>query len=129
MVPIDPRTGQPVPPASTPGQVAPAPVTPAPVSFSARLYPANELAGSYGIILGTVTNDRHGRGVFSASIRGEQYTGEATRKAGSPREGLASGSGSRGGYLSCQYTLNSPSLGSGYCRLHNGAEFSMHLGN
>ena len=75
-----------------------------------------------------VTNDLHGRGTFQASIQGENFVGEATRKAGSSREGLASGAGTRGGYLSCQYSMNSSTMGMGSCRLSNGALFSMHVG-
>jgi hypothetical protein len=127
VVPIDPRTGQPVPVAGSVPAAAPAPALP--VSFPARLYPANDLAGGYGVISATVTNDLHGRGTFNASINGESFVGEATRKAGSSREGVANGAGNRGAYLSCQYTMNSATLGTGTCRLNNGAEFTMHVGN
>lgn len=125
VVPIDPRTGQPAPLPSGAPVVAPA----LPISFPVRLYPANPLASGYGVINATVTNDLHGRGSFNASINGESFVGEATRKAGSSREGLASGAGNRGGYLSCQYTMNSATLGTGSCRLNNGAVFTMHVGN
>lgn len=127
VLPIDSRTGQPVAPAGAPVVVAPAPALP--LTFPARLYPANPLASGYGVINATVTNDLQGRGSFNASINGEPFVGEATRKAGSSREGLASGVGSRGGYLSCQYTMNSATLGTGTCRLNNGAVFTMHVGN
>jgi hypothetical protein len=125
VVPIDPRTGHAVP--SPHPSVVPAPVLP--LSFPARLYPANDLASGYGVINATVTNDLQGRGSFSTSINGESYSGEATRKGGSSREGLANGAGNRGGYISCNYTMNSATLGSGSCRLSNGALFSMHVGN
>lgn len=125
VVPIDPRTGQAVPPP----QVAVVPAPAVPLSFPARLYPANDLASGYGVINATVTNDLQGRGTFSTHINGESFSGEATRKAGSGREGLANGSGNRGSYLSCTYTMNSATLGSGTCRLSNGALFSMHVGN
>lgn len=127
VLPIDPRTGQPVSPAGTPVVVAPAPALP--LTIPARLYPANPLASGYGVINATVTNDLQGRGSFNASVNGESFVGEATRKAGSSREGLASGAGNRGGYLSCQYTMNSATLGTGTCRLNNGAVFTMHVGN
>jgi len=127
VLPIDPRTGQPVQPAGVPVVVAPALALP--LTFPARLYPANELASGYGVINATVTNDLQGRGSFNASINGESFVGEATRKAGSSREGLASGAGNRGSYLSCQYTMNSATLGTGTCRLNNGAVFTMHVGN
>lgn len=127
VMPIDPRTGQ---PASLPsGAAVPVPAPALPVSFPARLYPANELARGYGVINATVTNDLHGRGTFNASINGESFVGEATRKAGSSREGLANGAGNRGGYLSCHYTMNSATLGTGSCRLNSGAVFTMHVGN
>lgn len=127
VVPIDPRTGQ---PATVPATAAPAVApAPGPSTFPARLYPANELASAYGTINATVTNDLHGRGTFNASINGESFAGEATRKAGSSREGVANGAGNRGSYLSCQYTMNSPTLGTGTCRLNTGAVFTMHVGN
>lgn len=126
VVPIDLRTGQPAPLPSG----APVVTTPAlPLTFPARLYPANPQASSYGLINATVTNDLQGRGSFNANINGESFVGEATRKAGSSREGLASGAGNRGSYLSCQYTMNSAALGTGTCRLNNGAVFTMHIGN
>ena len=125
VVPIDPRTGQAVPPPPTTMAVVPA----APLTFPARLYPANDLASGYGVINATVTNDLHGRGSFSTTINGEAFAGEATRKAGSSREGVANGAGNRGSYLSCAYTMNSATLGSGSCRLSNGSLFSMHVGN
>lgn len=127
VVPIDPRTGQPVATPSGPPVTAPAPTLP--VTFPARLYPANELASGYGVINATVTNDLHGRGSFNANINGESFAGEATRKAGSAREGVANGAGNRGSYLSCQYTMNSATLGTGSCRLNGGAVFTMHIGN
>jgi hypothetical protein len=101
---------------------------PGPVTFSARLYPANEQASPYGVVAAVVTNDLNGRGHFSTNILGENFSGEATRVAGSSREGLANGAGSRGGYITCRYTMNSPTLGTGSCRLANGATFTMHVG-
>ncbi len=127
VVPIDPRTGQPAAVPSSAPVAAPAPALP--VSFPARLYPANDLASRYGVVNATVTNDLHGRGTFNANINGESFMGEATRKAGSSREGVANGAGNRGGYLGCQYTMNSSTQGTGTCRLNNGAVFTMHVGN
>lgn len=128
VVPINPAPGQPgyVPPAAP---VTMPSVQPAPVVFTARLYPANDLAVRHGMVGGVVTNDLNGRGTFNANIQGESFVGEATRKAGSSREGLASGAGSRGSYLSCQYTMNSSTLGTGICRLSDGAQFTMHVGS
>lgn len=120
---------QPLPPTSpVPGPTVAAPAAPAPVTFTARLYPANEQAAQYGIVAASVTNDLNGRGYFTTAIGGEAFSGEATRVAGSPRDGQASGAGSRGSFLNCRYTMNSPTLGSGNCRLNNGAAFTMHVG-
>lgn len=101
---------------------------PGPVTFTARLYPANEMASPYGTVAAVVTNDLHGRGHFSTALQGENFTGEATRLAGSGRDGVANGAGNRGSYLSCRYSMNSPTLGTGNCRLSNGALFTMHIG-
>ena len=119
--------GQPAP--SAPPSQAYA-VTPGPVaqSFSARLYPSNAEAARYGTVAGTVTNDMNGRGHFNAQIGGEQFQGEATRVAGSRGAGVANASGNRGGNLSCQYTMNSATLGSGQCVLNGGPAFTMHIG-
>ncbi|MBE7368208.1 hypothetical protein [Ramlibacter pallidus] len=100
-----------------------------PVTFSARLYPANELASGYGMVAAVVTNDLNGRGHFSTAIQGESFTGEATRVAGSARDGVANGAGNRGSYISCRYTMNSATLGTGSCRMSNGATFTMHVGS
>ena len=102
---------------------------PVPATFTARLYPSNDMAASYGMVGGVVTNDMNGRGHFSTQIGGEAFNGEATRVAGSTREGLASGAGNRGGYITCRYAMNSPTLGTGNCRLANGATFTMHVGS
>lgn len=108
--------------------VVQAPAPPAPLTLAVRLYPANDQATALGVVHAVVTNDLHGRGTFQATIQGESFMGEATRKAGSSREGLASGAGSRGSYLSCQYAMNSSTLGMGSCRLSSGALFTMHVG-
>ena len=122
VVPMAPAT-------SVPGPTAPVVMAPpAPITFAARLYPANDLAASYGMVSAVVNNDLNGRGYFSTNIGGEAFAGEATRVAGSQKDGLANGSGNRGGYISCHYTMNSPSLGTGNCRLNNGAVFTMHVG-
>ncbi len=118
----------PIHPAHTPA--APAVYAPpAAVTFAARLYPANDAASSYGMVSAVVTNDLNGRGTFSTNINGESFTGEATRLTGSSsREGVANGAGNRGGYISCRYQMNSATLGTGQCRLSNGALFTMHVG-
>jgi hypothetical protein len=109
---------------------APAPsAPPPPLTFTARLYPSNDLAAQHGVVAALVTNDLNGRGQFSTTIAGESFAGEATRQAGSTRDGVANGAGNRGGYISCRYTMNSPTLGTGTCRLSTGATFTMHVGS
>ncbi|EJL83584.1 hypothetical protein PMI15_02597 [Polaromonas sp. CF318] len=123
VVPVQPNH----PPVTSTVYVTPA--VPASTTFAARLYPANDLARGYGMVGAVVTNDMNGRGTFTTNINGESFTGEATRIAGSStREGVANGSGSRGNYISCRYQMNSSTLGTGQCRLSNGAEFTMHVG-
>lgn len=123
VVPIQP--GSPYPPAAV---HLPVPAPAAPVTFAARLYPANDAASGYGMVSAVVTNDLNGRGTFSTNIGGESFTGEATRVAGSSRDGVANGAGNRGSYLNCRYTMNSATLGTGSCRLSTGAVFTMHVG-
>ena len=126
VVPVQPVPGGPVQsPAAAAASVAP--VNSA-VTFNARMYPSNDLAAKYGTVQGTVTNDMHGRGIFTANIRGEAYSGEATRSASNSRTGIANGSGSRGGWMRCTYQMNSATLGTGQCELDTGARFTMHLG-
>lgn len=120
VVPLEPHHGR------APVYV-PAP-PPVPVTLAARLYPANDMASAYGMVSAVVTNELNGRGHFNTTINGESFSGEATRLAGSGREGLANGSGNRGNYISCRYTMNSSTLGTGKCSLSNGAEFNMHVG-
>lgn len=115
-------------PTSTTVVVQPVPA-PASVTFAVRLYPANAAASAHGMVHAVVTNDLNGRGTFNATIGGEVFTGEATRRAGSSRDGVANGSGNRGSYLSCQYQMNSNTLGTGNCRHSDGALFSMHIGH
>ena len=77
-----------------------------------------------------MTNDLHGRGMFTTSINGESFSGEATRVGGSSsREGIANGAGNRGSYINCSYKMNSATQGMGQCRLSNGGQFTMHVGN
>lgn len=124
VVPMQP-IGQPAPPAQA---MAVLPAGPIAQTFTARLYPSNAAAAAYGMVAGTVTNDMNGRGHFNAVIGAEQFQGEATRVAGSERNGLANASGTRGGMLSCRYTMNSATLGSGNCVLNGGPAFTMHIG-
>jgi hypothetical protein len=109
--------------------IAQSPPPPTSATFSARLYPSNDLASAYGMVLGQVTSDLNGKGMFSTVINGESFSGEATRTAGSSRSGVANGAGNRGSYIACRYQMNNATLGTGQCKLSNGAEFSMHVGN
>jgi hypothetical protein len=104
------------------------PAMPAPLTFTAHLYPSNDVAAPYGMVGATVTNDLNGRGHFTTQIGPEVFHGEATRMAGT-REGVANGTGTYGSYINCRYTMNSATLGQGACRLNNGATFTMHVGS
>lgn len=115
-----------------PNTVYVTPAAPAPTSmtFAARLYPANDTAAAYGVINAVVTNDLNGRGVFTTNINGESFSGEATRVgSGSARSGVANGAGNRGSYINCNYQMNTTVLGTGQCKLSNGALFTMHVGS
>lgn len=123
VVPIQPR--EPVQPSTV--YVAPPAAS---VTFTARLYPANQAAAAYGMVGAVVTNDLHGRGTFSTVINGESFAGEATHAASNAsREGIANGAGNRGSYINCHYQMNSATMGTGQCRLSNGAQFTMHVGS
>lgn len=116
----------PYPLGQQPGAVVIAPEVP--VHMSARLYPANDAATPYGMLTANVTNQLNGKGQFTVNVAGETLQGEATRTAGSSRSGTASASGPRGSFMQCSYTMNNATMGSGNCRLNNGAQFSMHVG-
>ncbi|MGL4233017.1 MAG: hypothetical protein ACRDAM_13525 [Casimicrobium sp.] len=106
--------------------VAPPPAAPAVANL--RLYPSNEAASRIGVVSGQVVNLLDGRGQFSVTVGGETFTGEATRTPNKSNSGVASGAGSRGGFLSCQYSMSSPTQGVGTCNLSSGAAFRMHIG-
>lgn len=132
ILPMD-RHGNPVyptPPIVYNSQVGtpPPPTTVGPVTISARLYPANELAAATGVISGTVTNMLTGKGRFVLSYKGETYTGEATRVSDDSRRGVASAFSPQGGYMSCEYQMNTPRQGAGTCIFANGAKYKLHLG-
>jgi hypothetical protein len=118
-----------------PGSFAPqaAPHSPPPSGaigavLQARLYPANDLATQTGVIHGTVTNLMTGKGRFQLQYRGETLSGEATRIDGDSRRGVASAYGTSGGYMSCEYQMNTPRQGAGTCMFSNGARYQVHLG-
>lgn len=134
VVPLDER-GYPIfpyPPQTYDGQIT-APPSPhqktGPITISARLYPANEQAAETGVVTGTVTNKLTGKGLFNLSYRGETYTGEATRVSNDSRRGVASAFSPNGGYMSCEYQMNTPRQGAGTCIFSNGAKYDLHLGN
>ena len=94
--------------------------------YTARLYPSNDAAAKIGQISGVITNPERGHGEFSFANAGESFRGEATRAPGST-QGVANASGSRGGFVRCQYTMNSTELGSGSCQFSNGARYDLHV--
>ena len=100
----------------------------APVTLVAKLYPANDVAARAGVLTGTVTNHLGGKGEFRFDLGGEMVLGEATRVDGDSRRGVASGYGSRGTYMSCDYQLTSPTFGTGACSLSSGAKYQLHFG-
>ena len=121
----------PTPPPTYHGQVG-TPSTPkkvGPITISARLYPDSELAAETGVVTGTVTNMLTGKGRFNLSYKGETYTGEATRVSDDSRRGVASAFSPKGGYMSCEYQMNTPRQGAGACLFSNGAKYKLHLGN
>src|ERR1700741_3315409 len=97
VVPIDSR-GYPVL-VQPPTPVAAA--QPVPLSFQARLYPLNELAGKTGTLTATVTDSANGHAVFVIAYPGELLQGEASRLSG--QRGIASASGPHGTYVNCDY--------------------------
>ena len=131
--PVTPRGARPAvwlpPPADAPGTELPAPAGPsAPTSLQARLYPSNEVATETGMLSGTVTNMMTGKGFFQLNYKGEVLSGEATRVPGDERRGLANAYGQRGTYMSCDYRMSTPYLGTGTCKLSNGAQYQVHIG-
>lgn len=133
VLPMD-RYGNPIYPSPPPsyGEKA-APPSPSrkagPITISARLYPDSDLAAETGVITGTVTNMLTGKGRFNLSYKGETFTGEATRVSNDSRRGVASAFSPTGGYMSCEYQMNTPRQGAGACLFSNGAKYKLHLGN
>lgn len=118
-------TAYPIPPVPPGPQAVPL----APVSMNARLYPANELANQTGMITGTVTNMRTGKGRFQIQYGNEIMTGEATRHGNDDRSGIASAYGTGGTFMQCEYQMNSPVQGAGNCTFSNGARYRLHIGS
>lgn len=128
VIPLNPD-GSPAYPVVAP--IAPVVVPSAPASqpISLRLYPANDVASSTGVIAGSVTNYLNGRGTFMLNVGGETMSGEATRSlSGSGRDGIANAYGARGSFANCRYTMNSTTQGMGTCAFSNGAQYQLHIG-
>jgi hypothetical protein len=90
VVPVDPRTGQPYPPAArdaayssgyavspTPPVVAVQP--PAPTLINVRLYPLNAQANKGGLLTAQVVDNNAGHGTFTVPYLGDTLQGESTR--------------------------------------------------
>jgi len=103
---------------------------PFPAAVPARLYPTNDLARQVGMLNGSVTNMRNGKGRFQLHYRGDMLTGEATRaSSGDAHSGVANAYGARGTFMNCQYRMNNPRQGSGTCTFSDGATYDAHLGS
>lgn len=117
-------------------EAVPAPIAPLvvhtdpfPTVVPARLYPTNDLARQIGMLNGSVTNMRNGKGKFQLPYRGDVLTGEATRATdGDAHSGVANAYGSRGTFMNCAYRMNNPRQGSGTCSFSDGATYDVHLG-
>lgn len=95
-------------------------------TLNARLYPSNSSAQALGAGVATIVVKNTGQGTFQARIGAESFSGDATRTPGS-NSGQANGAGSLGRYVSCNYTMNSDTVGSGTCTTSAGASFNMHI--
>ena len=156
-VPVDTRTGQVLwPPASNPtasreGAPVPAPMPlapPSPSTYTARLYPINDVANRAGMLTAVVTDGHGGRGSFALSYLGESMQGEASRVdnghvgfgrihrevlglaavTAQGRRGVANAFGARGINAQCEYVLSGPSQGTGACLFSDGARYQLHFG-
>jgi hypothetical protein len=155
VVPIDPRTGRPLPATDGTGGLtaAPAPLVlppapPAPSQLQARLYPLNEPANAGGLLVAQVVDNHTGRGSFTLQYRGAMLQGESTsigpgyaaygrihrEVLGSwtapiaGKRGIANAYGPGGVNAQCEYVLTGPSLGTGACLFSDGAKYQMHFG-
>lgn len=152
VIPVDARTGHPLPVAAAPGPGYPGPTVappppPGPTQMQARLYPLNETASQSGMLIAQVTDHLGGRGSLAVNYRGQWLQGEATRvDAGyagfgrvheqvlgparreyGGRRGMAN---VFGGGLSaqCEYVITGPALGTGACLFSDGAKYQLHFG-
>jgi hypothetical protein len=154
-VPVDTRTGQILwPPATNPtapreAVPVPMPVAPsAPATYTARLYPINDIANRAGMLTAVVTDGHGGRGSFTLSYLGEAMQGEASRVENGHvgfgrihrevlglgavtvqgRRGIANAFSARGVNAQCEYVLSGPSQGTGACLFSDGARYQLHFG-
>lgn len=95
--------------------------------LSVRLYPTNERAETYGVSTASIVRQQNDYAVFTADIGGKSFSGEATRSATNHNKGTANGTSNDGRYLNCTYEMNTPQMGSGQCKLSDGATFSIHI--
>ena len=155
VVPIDPRTGRPLPVSDGPGgpavvspAIVPPPAPPAPTPLQARLYPLNESANAGGLLVAQVVDNHTGRGSITLQYRGAQLQGESTAigpgyaaygrihrevlgswtAPTSGKRGIANAYGPAGVNAQCEYVLTGPSLGTGACLFSDGAKYQMHFG-
>lgn len=135
--PNGPYAYYPLPPLSPPGPWAsergdvtapPSARAQMPAVLQARLYPSNDIASQTGVVGGTVTNMMNGKGRFQLQYGGETLVGEATSVDGNAKRGAASAYGTNGGFMSCEYQLNTPRQGAGNCTFSNGAQYKLHIG-
>lgn len=158
VVPVDPRTGQPLPVGGTYGTapqtvtvIQPANVPPVPQSvvLTARLYPLNPQASKAGMLTAVVVDHQGGRGSFNVSYLGDALQGEATRvdngyaafgrvhtdvlgpsrRDFTGQRGIANGYGGKGSSVQCEYLVTGPGVGTGVCLFSDGAKYQMHFGS
>lgn len=158
VVPIDPRSGRPLPVSDGAGGTAAAPApaaVPAPVPqapsapsvLTARLYPLNQPANTGGLLVAQIIDNHGGRGSISLQYRGALLQGESTRVTDSSasygrihrevlgewvpssgRRGIANAYGANGVNAQCEYVLTGPALGTGACLFSDGAKYRIHFG-
>jgi hypothetical protein len=155
VVPIDPRTGRPLPisdgaggPTTAPAPILLPPAPPAPSPLQARLYPLNEPANAGGLLVAQVIDNHTGRGSITLQYRGALLQGESTSigpgyaaygrihrevlgswtAPTSGKRGIANAYGPGGVNAQCEYVLTGPSLGTGACLFSDGAKYQMHFG-
>jgi hypothetical protein len=132
LAPVPGRSGSAMPPPPSYQRASAEPAPPAgpapPASLQARLYPSNEVATETGMLSGSVTNMMTGKGFFQLNYKGEVLSGEATRVPGDERRGMANAYGQRGTFMTCDYRMTTPYLGTGTCSMSNGAQYQVHIG-